>query len=266
MAYPASQYNIYRSYTPGGPYFFVHSVDGSTYTWTDDGAYNPTGQRAPIYYNPGSPSNWYAAFLHQNSTTSPATGISINGLAYGFPYDDQGSNAPNINAAMTSVAINLNSWLNSQTPPPVNDPNPSTGPIVTGRPYSPASLQWITEPLAGRVNDYTTLQVKAVGAHGNPFFGGTEITVNVIGVQGGTYTVRTDEVTGIGVLSFKNTKIGFNYIQAILENSNSYNSKIYQVVAKSVPLRLMPIFDRVDNTLSNTGFYRVVDDINRNRR
>ncbi|OSQ37833.1 hypothetical protein TMES_12610 [Thalassospira mesophila] len=58
---------------------------------------------APFVFYPGwsktdgVKSNLYAAFLHQNWNLNPATGISLNGLVYGYPYDDQGSFSTNIN-------------------------------------------------------------------------------------------------------------------------------------------------------------------------
>lgn len=43
------------------------------------------------------PSNLYSAFLHQNASADPANGVSINGLVYGYPFDDQGDFSTNIN-------------------------------------------------------------------------------------------------------------------------------------------------------------------------
>lgn len=42
-------------------------------------------------------SNLFSAFLHQNLSADPANGISINGLVYGYPFDDQGNFSTNIN-------------------------------------------------------------------------------------------------------------------------------------------------------------------------
>ncbi|QNM96639.1 hypothetical protein [Chitinimonas koreensis] len=43
------------------------------------------------------PSNLFAAFLHQNLSADSTAGISLNGLVYGYPFDDQGSFSTNIN-------------------------------------------------------------------------------------------------------------------------------------------------------------------------
>lgn len=43
------------------------------------------------------PSNLFSAFLHQNASADPGAGISINGLVYGYPFDDQGNFSTNIN-------------------------------------------------------------------------------------------------------------------------------------------------------------------------
>lgn len=56
-------------------------------------------------------SNLYSAFLHQNVSADPVNGISINGLVYGYPFDDQGSFSTNINfgkALPKSITIAVN--------------------------------------------------------------------------------------------------------------------------------------------------------------
>ncbi|MFV3128263.1 hypothetical protein [Niveispirillum sp. KHB5.9] len=79
--------------TNGAPYSFYPS-------WNDAGG---TGY---------VPSNLYSAFLHQNSTANSTNGISINGLAYGYPFDDQGGFSTNINygtAFPSSVTFTISS-------------------------------------------------------------------------------------------------------------------------------------------------------------
>lgn len=63
--------------------------DGAPYTlypdWTDPTAANY------------APSNLFSAFLHQNLSADATAGISLNGLVYGYPFDDQGNFSTNIN-------------------------------------------------------------------------------------------------------------------------------------------------------------------------
>jgi hypothetical protein len=109
-----SHYNIYRSTTQGSGYQLVTTVANPittpVVTFTDEGTHTPTAQTPPVYYAPGSIANWYSAFLHQNSTNNPTTGISINSLAYGFPYDDQGNQSTNFQAFFTRVDVNIGKW------------------------------------------------------------------------------------------------------------------------------------------------------------
>lgn len=42
-------------------------------------------------------SNLFSAFLHQNLSADSTSGISLNGLVYGYPFDDQGNFSTNIN-------------------------------------------------------------------------------------------------------------------------------------------------------------------------
>lgn len=107
-----TSYNIYRSTTPGKGYTKIASVTNpanNIHSFVDIGY--PDGTVAPqMYYAPGSIANWYAAFWHQNSTNDPTNGVSINGLAYGFPYDDQGSMSTNFQGFFSLVNINIGQW------------------------------------------------------------------------------------------------------------------------------------------------------------
>lgn len=77
---------------------------------------NPSQQVAPphVFYPAGSTSNLYSQFLHRNATFDPASGVSINGLVYGFPYDDNGGNSTNIGytagANPTKLTVTINPW------------------------------------------------------------------------------------------------------------------------------------------------------------
>jgi len=68
------------------------------------------------YDSPSSVSNLYSAFLHQNSTTNPATGMSINGLVYGFPFDHDGYFSTKIQYPSGSYPSTVTFALNGFTP------------------------------------------------------------------------------------------------------------------------------------------------------
>lgn len=111
---PPTHYNVYRSTTPGSGYELVTTVPNPSNlpatSFYDDGSHTLTKQSPPIYYAPGTVANWYSAFLHQNSTNDPVNGVSINSLAYGFPYDDQGSQSTNFQSFFSRVDINIGQW------------------------------------------------------------------------------------------------------------------------------------------------------------
>jgi hypothetical protein len=90
-----SAFNVYRGTTPGN-LLKIGSVTPSTSgttSFTDDGSSGTTPP--PFLMNaPGQAVNWYAAYLHQLS-------VSINGFAYGTPYDDQGGFSTNVNLTYT---------------------------------------------------------------------------------------------------------------------------------------------------------------------
>lgn len=93
-----SAFNVYRGTTPSN-FLKIGSVPpsstpGSTTSFTDDGSSSGTTQPRFLMNAPGQTVNWYAAYLHQLS-------VSINGFAYGFPYDDQGSFSTNVDLSFT---------------------------------------------------------------------------------------------------------------------------------------------------------------------
>ncbi|MBX3412862.1 MAG: hypothetical protein KF708_09255 [Pirellulales bacterium] len=107
-----TSYNIYRSLSPTSGFTLIHSVTNpanNIHSFVDTGFADGT-VTPPIYYAPNSTSNWYAAFWHQNSTIDPTNGVSINGLAYGFAYDDQGGSSTNFQGFFTQVDINIGQW------------------------------------------------------------------------------------------------------------------------------------------------------------
>jgi len=105
------QVNVYRQMGTG-PIELVQAVANTTSPppagYTDTNAPLPTqpSNGAPFLLYPSwnDPSaagfvnsNLFSAFLHQNLSADPANGVSINGLVYGYPFDDQGNFSTNIN-------------------------------------------------------------------------------------------------------------------------------------------------------------------------
>lgn len=134
----ASSLNIYRG-TSSGQEVLIASVPNTTpppTSFVDMGGQAASSTMPPYqFYSPGSTSNLYSAFLHQNSTTNPATGISVNGLVYGYPFDDQGNFSTNIKYPAgnlpTTVTFTLNSFaagLGRGATTPVT--------VVAGTPFS----------------------------------------------------------------------------------------------------------------------------------
>jgi hypothetical protein len=196
-----TQYNIYRSLTSGSGYQLVGTAlnDGvnPAITYIDSAA-TGTAQTPPMYYAPNSTSNWYAGFLHQNSTTNPTSGVSINGLAYGYPYDDQGGDSTNFQANFTAVQINLMPW--STTPSPSHNPT------------NPSDIEILAQPTSGVLGATNSITFETVNDQGLPY-GATVRIQFVEAEQLHTYTVTTDQVTGIGTFTFKNFEVGGNIIE-----------------------------------------------------
>jgi hypothetical protein len=61
----------------------------------------PAAPATPPYYPVGTPSNSWAMQWHQYNT---------NGLAYGFPYDDNCSQNPSISVVASSITIKLGNF------------------------------------------------------------------------------------------------------------------------------------------------------------
>jgi hypothetical protein len=74
------------------------------------------------YKDHGEVWNQYAQFLHQDT-------VSIGGLNYGFPYDDQAGQASDIGVDnFSSATITLGPWAGEPNPNPNPDPNPNPNP------------------------------------------------------------------------------------------------------------------------------------------
>ncbi|MGH0000802.1 hypothetical protein ACQU0X_12055 [Pseudovibrio ascidiaceicola] len=87
-------------------------------------SYTDTDQVGPatpyVFYSdlakPDQPSsNEYSGFLHQDWSSDPATGISINGLVYGYPFDDMGGFSTNINFGVYFPQV-VDIYLNGAAP------------------------------------------------------------------------------------------------------------------------------------------------------
>lgn len=114
----ATGFNIYRSL-----------YDASTQTWgdpeklnstpiqngptdptisaVDDGSQTPNGAPPAVYFPSGSTANFYAAYFGQYE-------VSVNGLAYGFPFADKNGQSTNVQMAVPDgLKIFLNPWTSS---------------------------------------------------------------------------------------------------------------------------------------------------------
>jgi hypothetical protein len=109
-AMTAASFNIYRGTSPTD-LRLIGSVanpgPSPTSTFQDAGAAAGTKVPSVTYYAKGSTANWYSAYFHNPS-------VSINGLAYGFPYDDQGGFSTNVQMnTPDNVTITMLPWSGS---------------------------------------------------------------------------------------------------------------------------------------------------------
>jgi hypothetical protein len=104
-------YNIYRG-TSAEQLFLLGST--SSLSYTDRLPNTQATALGPQYFALGSTSNMYAAVVQSNSTIDPVNGVSINGMAYGFPYSDDGGMSTNVNFSgdyiPNTVTVNLGSY------------------------------------------------------------------------------------------------------------------------------------------------------------
>lgn len=252
-AFGVTQYNVYRSTTPGSGYKLVQTITNGdsppATTWTDTGATAGT-QTPPTFYAAGSTANWYAAYWHLNSTSDTTSGVSINGLAYGYPYDDQGGFSTNIQWVSASdgsgvpdtITIHLAGW--GDTPDP---PHPHPHPDNT-----PAQIKFLEQPVTVKKDKTTTIQFQVLTSDGQAYQGGSSVKITLEGMEKGSYTVETDETTGIGTLTFKNKKIGLSMIKLSIDDGAIVaTSDVYQVVSKETPKKAMKEITKADKALDN---------------
>ncbi len=234
-----TQYNIYRSTTPGSGYELVgtklNNGVNPAISYTDSAPMG-TAQTPPQYYAPGSLANYYAGFLHQNSTTNSSTGVSINGLAYGFPYDDQGGASTNFQANFSAVQINLMPWGTNPTPGPGPGPTPS---------HNASGIEILSQPVSGVIGASNSITFEALNLQGVPYFGGATVLIQFVGSDK-TFTVTTDAATGIGTFNFKNFDPGLNIIELEVIGNFPTFSEGFIVFAGFIPGAGIP-------TINSTG-------------
>lgn len=231
-------YNVYRSLSPGlaGSDFVkivnVSNTNGSLTSYTDASTSTLTGSPV-MYYEPGSISNWYAAFTHLNYTTNPISGVSVNGLGYGFPFDDQGNDSSDFTANNpTQINIELMPWTTRPTVPT----NPTTNPL-TPPPTSPWGVTIQSQPTNVKVNVTNTVKFKAYTQLGHTYFGGALVTVTLINSKGQPTvlgTVTTDPLDGEATFNFKVPTSGKYQLKFTLTNGHQIFSSIFQVVPSSL--------------------------------
>ncbi|HEU4561724.1 MAG TPA: hypothetical protein VFS20_28120 [Longimicrobium sp.] len=105
------QANVYRQAGTGAIQLIgtvANTASSQATSFTDTGGSLPSqpANGAPFVFYPSwndssgtgfVNSNLFSAFLHQNLSADTTNGISINGLVYGYPFDDQGNFSTNIN-------------------------------------------------------------------------------------------------------------------------------------------------------------------------
>jgi len=213
-------YKVYRRESGQSSYILVYTVSNNGVNpatgYTDDNTSTHTNESPMTYYPAGSTANWYSAFLHLPS-------VSINGLAYGFPYDDQGGFSTNFQGFFNSVTIDLMPWGN------------------TPLPNAQSTIRFLDQPANGIVGGTTTATFEVVNSLGTPV-GGALVTVYVAGAQSGTYTVITDPTTGIGTITFLNRAAGFDRLLLLTAEAMPAMSREYQVLTGFMPPSSLPNF------------------------
>ncbi len=78
-----------------------------TTTFSDDGTKTPDGAPPAVYFADGTSANFYAAYFG-------GADVSINGLAYGFPFADKNGQSTNVQMAVPDgLTILLNPWTST---------------------------------------------------------------------------------------------------------------------------------------------------------
>ena len=131
----ATGFYIYRSQLVSGNWTDAvrlanvsNTGDVPAMNFTDDGTATPTGESpSVVWYRPDTDSNHYAGYFKQMD-------VSINGLSYGYAYDDKGNTSTNVQmnpAGVTSIVISLNPWASSPGGLPTITVNGTLNPFST---------------------------------------------------------------------------------------------------------------------------------------
>ena len=107
----AEGFHIYRSQLVSGNWTApgrIASVSNSpvTFSFTDNGSASPGAAPSVVWYSADSLCDHYAGFFK-----NPA--VSINGLSYGYAYDDKGNTSTNVQmnpVGVEAILVTLNPW------------------------------------------------------------------------------------------------------------------------------------------------------------
>jgi hypothetical protein len=187
-----------------------------------------------MYYASGTSSNWYAAYLHTNNTTNPISGVSVNGLGYGFAYDDQGSQSSDFTAyTPTQISITLLPWTTRSSVPSQPNPNPLPAP-----PTSPTSLTQLNQPNNVKAGVSQSVSFQALTAQNYAYFGGANVVVTLVNTQNqfvaSLGTVTTDPLNGKGTLKFQANSAGTFKLKFTLADGTSFYSSTFQVMSSKM--------------------------------
>src|SRR5262249_8582050 len=141
-------------------------------------------------------------------------GVSVNGLAYGFAFDDQGNHSTDFTVTSPDkISIDMQSWF---TP---NNDQPGM------------KLKILTQPTTTTVGATATVTVEALTGFGQPFYGATAVTIEAIGPDKQTVAIETGATSGIGSFGFTFNKTGRYRLKLTAENGAVAFSNFFNVVA-----------------------------------
>lgn len=225
--------NIYRQ-DPSGTIRLVGTVDNATslaQTFTDNfisSNYPPaptTG--APFTFYPDwkdttAPgfvnSNLFSAFLHQNFSADPLHGVSINGLCYGYPFDDQGGFSTNIDFGNAPTPKTITFAISPFTT--------SVQPVVTT-----ATLSSNNNP--SHLNDAVTFTATVSPASGTVAPSGT-VSFYDGNTLIGTGTLKSSGLNAIASFTTSSLTVGAHSITASYSGSNAFDPSTSSVLSQTV--------------------------------
>ncbi len=214
-----TSYNIYRG-TASGAEILIANVSNTgqvpVTSYTDTGALPISPPTPPPwqFYAANSTSNLYSAFLHQNSTTNPATGISINGLVYGYPFDDQGNFSTNIQYPAGSLPGTVTFAINDF----------SSTPAVLGAGQAPASVTAGT-PFSITINADTGATVAFTSSDPHAVL---PASYTFLSSDHGTHTFSFAlDSAGAHALTILDSQSGFDQVSSILVTPAAANHLVF---------------------------------------